>query len=76
MSTDATHPHNHNGHDDHDHDDHHGRGDHAHEHPRGLKGVVLGIFAPHSHDAADSIDTALESSRRGIRAVKILSSHC
>lgn len=61
------------GHDDHGHD-HHAydrEQPHAHEHPRGLKGVVLEIFAPHSHDAADSIDTALESSRRGIRAVKI-----
>nr|WP_296770043.1 cation diffusion facilitator family transporter [Rhodococcus sp. (in: high G+C Gram-positive bacteria)] len=29
------------------------------------------IFAPHSHDAADSIDDALESSKVGIRAVKI-----
>jgi cation diffusion facilitator family transporter len=58
------------GHDDHDHEHQH-EDDHTHEHRRGLKGVVLGIFAPHSHDAADSIDTALESSRRGIRAVKI-----
>ena len=59
-------------HDDHDDHDHPPAGDrHDHEHPRGLKGVVLGIFAPHSHDASDSIDTALESSRRGIRAVKI-----
>jgi len=45
--------------------------DHDHDHPRGLKGAVLAIFAPHSHDATDSIDTALESSERGIRAVKI-----
>ena len=29
------------------------------------------IFRPHSHDAADSIDTALESSAEGIRALKI-----
>ena len=29
------------------------------------------MFAPHSHDAADSIDDALESSAAGIRAVKI-----
>ena len=29
------------------------------------------VFAPHSHDAADSIDGALESSAAGIRAVKI-----
>jgi cation diffusion facilitator family transporter len=29
------------------------------------------LFLPHSHDAADSIDGALESSAAGIRAVKI-----
>jgi cation diffusion facilitator family transporter len=29
------------------------------------------VFAPHSHDASDSIDDALESSAAGIRAVKI-----
>ncbi len=49
----------------------HGHDPHEHEGRRGLKGAALAIFAPHSHDAADSIDTALESSERGIRAVKI-----
>ena len=34
-------------------------------------GVAREIFAPHSHDAADSVDEALESSAQGIRAVKI-----
>lgn len=29
------------------------------------------LFVPHSHDAADSVDTALESSAVGIRAVKV-----
>ncbi len=29
------------------------------------------VFAPHSHDVSDSIDSALESSAAGIRAVKI-----
>ncbi len=29
------------------------------------------LFIPHSHDAADSLDTALESSAIGIRAVKV-----
>jgi cation diffusion facilitator family transporter len=33
--------------------------------------VVRGFFAPHSHDAADSIDDALEGSAQGVRAVKI-----
>jgi cation diffusion facilitator family transporter len=32
---------------------------------------VVGLFAPHSHDAADSIDGALAGSSEGIRAVKI-----
>src|SRR5256885_4099960 len=63
----AGHDHGHT-HDNADGHEHHA---HAHDHPHGLKGVVLAIFAPHSHDAADSIDTALESSERGIRAVKI-----
>jgi cation diffusion facilitator family transporter len=29
------------------------------------------VFGPHSHDAADSINTALEASERGVRAVTI-----
>ncbi|HXG39452.1 MAG TPA: hypothetical protein VNJ28_00785, partial [Candidatus Limnocylindrales bacterium] len=29
------------------------------------------MFAPHSHDAADSIDGALEASEQGIRAVQV-----
>ncbi len=43
----------------------------GHEHTSGLKGWVLSLFQPHSHDAADSVDSALESSTEGIRAVKI-----
>ncbi len=42
-----------------------------HEHPGGLIGRLKSIFAPHSHDSADSVDRALESSVQGIRAVKI-----
>lgn len=48
-------------------DEHH----HDHQHPGGLKGFQLSIFKPHSHVAADSIDTELESSAEGIRALKI-----
>ena len=44
---------------------------HSHDHPRGFRGLINGIFAPHSHDAADSVDDAMESSAAGIRAVKI-----
>jgi cation diffusion facilitator family transporter len=54
----------------HDSPDDHGHA-HVHDHPGHVKGIVRDIFAPHSHDATDSIDTALESSRRGLRAVRI-----
>lgn len=54
----------------HDHDGGHADG-HSHTHRGGLSGVVREIFAPHSHDSADSVDSALESSAAGIRAVKI-----
>jgi cation diffusion facilitator family transporter len=72
------HSHDHGGH-SHDHDEHghgghghdHGHGDHDHDHPGGIKGFFLDIFKPHSHDSADSVDQALESSAEGIRAVKI-----
>jgi cation diffusion facilitator family transporter len=69
---------------EHGHDDGHGHSHaHAHEdghthehghdhsHPKGLKGWLHEVFVPHSHDSADSIDQALESSAQGIRAVKV-----
>ena len=40
-------------------------------HPHGLRGAIREIVTPHSHDAADSVDDALESSAAGIHAVKI-----
>jgi cation diffusion facilitator family transporter len=69
------HDHDH-GHDDHDHDHGHGEHghddlDHDHDHPSGLRGFVVNLIRPHSHDSADSIDTALEASSIGIRAVKV-----
>ena len=56
--------------DPHESDVGHGNG-HVHEHRGGVRGWVRDIFRPHSHDAADSVDSALESSTQGIRAVKI-----
>lgn len=45
---------------------------HRHDVRAGRVGAALReVFAPHSHDASDSIDGALESSAAGIRAVKI-----
>ncbi|NHP14554.1 cation transporter [Rhodococcus sp. IC4_135] len=55
----------------HGHGHSHGRG-HGHGHgPKGFRSAVREVFSPHSHDAADSVDDALESSAIGIRAVKI-----
>ena len=64
------HPHPPDRHDqqDHDHQDHHHQ---DHDHHSGWRGVVASVFAPHSHDSADSVDSALEGSSQGIRAVKI-----
>lgn len=63
----AQHAHHHAEHADHDHDHSHGE----HRHPTGLKGFLHGLFVPHSHDAVDSIDDALEANKSGIRALKI-----
>jgi cation diffusion facilitator family transporter len=57
-------------HENHGHDHHHEHGS-GHEHPDGLRGWFRGLLHSHSHDAADSVDSALESSAQGIRAVKI-----
>ncbi len=56
--------------DDHEHG-HHDHHHHDHEHRGGLRGLVEGLFRPHSHDASEAVDSALESSSRGIRAVKV-----
>jgi cation diffusion facilitator family transporter len=57
--------------DDHEHDHHHGSAaPHEHHHEGGRLRLLGEVLVPHSHDAADSIDTALESNARGIRAVR------
>lgn len=50
----------------HDHDHNHDGG-HDHDHDHG--GFLRSLFARHHHDAAGSIDSALESSERGVRAL-------
>ncbi|MGV9878466.1 cation diffusion facilitator family transporter [Streptomyces sp. NPDC003006] len=42
---------------------------HEHEHPRRHRRSFRHLLTPHSHDSADKVDTALESSARGIRAL-------
>ncbi|MFD6698172.1 MULTISPECIES: cation diffusion facilitator family transporter [unclassified Microbacterium] len=62
--------HSHAGH-GHSPDHPHTHGDHHHEHPTGFKGFLYGLFLPHTHDAADAIDDAMEASSAGVRALKI-----
>lgn len=65
QSHDPTgHSHSHGGHN-------HEHGEHGHDHPTGLKGFLYGIFVPHSHDASDAIDDAMEANKEGIRVLKI-----
>ncbi|MGP4030503.1 cation diffusion facilitator family transporter [Pseudarthrobacter sp. 1C304] len=65
--------HHHHGPHDHGDDGHAHPHSHAHPHThaKGLRGWFQSVFVPHSHDAADSIDEALEASVQGIRAVKV-----
>jgi cation diffusion facilitator family transporter len=56
--------------DAHEHDHPHDH-DQPHEHPEGRLRRVIGIFVAHSHDPGDSIDDALTSDTRGIRALKL-----
>jgi cation diffusion facilitator family transporter len=62
-----TEPHHH----DHPHEHDHGH-DHGHEHERGgWWHRVRHLVTPHSHDSADKVDSAMESSRDGMRALWI-----
>jgi cation diffusion facilitator family transporter len=75
MGTSVEHPHEPEGHgheapDEHEHDHPHGH-QHEHDHPTGVLGRLRGLVAPHSHDAVDSVDQALETSARGIRALVV-----
>jgi cation diffusion facilitator family transporter len=49
--------------------DHHGQG--GHNHRRGGIRRFLAVLLPHSHDAAESIDSALTASDEGMRVLKI-----
>lgn len=74
---DSGHTHDHGAGHTHDHGHDHGAGhthdpghDHGHSHG-GVRGFLVHLFVPHTHDAADSVDDALEASREGVRALKI-----
>ncbi|MEK6720095.1 MAG: cation diffusion facilitator family transporter [Chloroflexota bacterium] len=59
----------------HDHGAHEARlvddGHDDYDHRRSLLGMIRSIVGPHSHDPGDSVDSALEASARGVRAVKL-----
>ncbi|MFE1297963.1 cation diffusion facilitator family transporter [Streptomyces sp. NPDC058731] len=57
------HPHRTHGHEDHAHEPH---GGHRHA---GLRHRLAHLLTPHSHESADKVDAALESSARGMRAL-------
>ncbi|MET9461301.1 cation diffusion facilitator family transporter [Streptomyces canus] len=65
----SNHEHGHvHGH-DHGHDHPHGH-EHGHEHGRhGFRHRLAHVLTPHSHETADKLDSALESSARGMRAL-------
>jgi cation diffusion facilitator family transporter len=75
---DDGHDHDGHDHDGHDHDGHdhdgHDHDGHDHDHDGGGGGWwhrLRHAVAPHSHDTADQVDSALEASREGMRAVWI-----
>ncbi len=45
--------------------------EHAHRHPEGRLRRLVGALVGHSHDPGDSLDDALTSDARGIRALKL-----
>jgi len=67
---DAHDAHDHHGHDHHDGGGH-GHGDHQHDHGKGWRHRLGHLVTPHSHDAADKVDSAMETSRQGMRALWI-----
>jgi cation diffusion facilitator family transporter len=68
QHTDPTHDPGHSHEHDHGHSHEH---EHGHHHRGGFKGWLVELFIPHTHDAADSIDDAMEASVEGVRALKI-----
>jgi cation diffusion facilitator family transporter len=54
----------------HPHDDHGHDHPHPHDHsPKGIRRRLGHLLTPHSHETADKLDSALESSARGMRAL-------
>ncbi|MFH8448877.1 cation diffusion facilitator family transporter [Streptomyces fungicidicus] len=68
MSDRHHHGHEHGHGHDHHHEHGHGHG-HEHGHRRSVFRRLAHLLAPHSHETADKLDPALESSARGMRAL-------
>ena len=49
----------------------HGHGVAGHDRRRGIRRLVTSMFSPHHHDVGPSLDSALEASQEGMRALKI-----
>jgi cation diffusion facilitator family transporter len=60
----------HGQHHDGGHSHEHGDG-HSHEHGSGVRARIRHVVRPHSHEAADKVDAAMEASAEGIRALWI-----
>ncbi len=74
----SDHPHEHGQPHEHGHPPEHGQphehGDqHGHDrgHRKGVAGLLRAVVAPHSHDAAESVDQALTSSDSGMRCLVV-----
>src|SRR5215469_3015821 len=66
--------HDHHAHDHHEpgHRDHHDHGEHDHDNlARGWLARLRHVGRPHSHEAADKVDAAMEASAEGMRALWI-----
>jgi cation diffusion facilitator family transporter len=74
--SEQTHTHEPHGHDHHSEDRggrRHGHGDHNHDHGGGryarMRHQFAHLVSPHSHEAMDKVDSAMETSREGMRTL-------
>ncbi|ANS63714.1 cation efflux system protein [Streptomyces lincolnensis] len=70
----SDHHHDRQHHEHHHHDEKHHEHHHPHEHRtrhHGVRRRLTHLLTPHSHESADKLDSALESSSRGMRALWI-----
>jgi cation diffusion facilitator family transporter len=72
VMSNASGVHHDHGHDrEHGHGHDHDHGGHGHSHGAGVLARVLHVVRPHSHEASDKVDAAMEASAAGMRALWI-----